>query len=459
MPLSVPESRVLELWQTTIKDRPDLVTEENEPLKIIYPGRLNDGRGADLRDAVIATRHGLLQGDIEIHVKSSDWWAHGHHEDKAYNPVILHVVYRHDAGKETVLQNGMEVPTLALDEYAEEQAGQRVTSAFSPVIPPPCHAGPVLSKVLDEAGDTRFMIKKESFRRVIIEKGPAQALYGGIMTALGYSQNKTAMAGLAGIVPLRGLEEIASGVKTDNGCLLQLQAILLGAAGLLPSQRFIKRPPGSPPDEYEIILERQWVKTGEKAGMSADDWRFFKVRPGNYPVRRIAAMCYLLVRYRDGGILKGLKTALEETIEDNARTLEESLAVDADGYWRRYLDFGLPVSGTAPALVGRERAAEIVLNVLLPFYAAASGAAYAVPGAQPGLEEKTLDIFHRYRAPSENSLERHVRKQFGMAPETAATARRRQGLIHIYKTFCTQGRCGECMLGRVERKDTITKKQ
>jgi hypothetical protein len=117
-----PESRVVAIWQNWLPGRTDLVTEEGEPIKIIYPGRINDDRGADLLDAVITTRQGLKRGDIEVHVKSSSWWAHRHHRDPSYNRVILHVVFWCDTKEATTLQNGQKVPTLALHKYMENQA-------------------------------------------------------------------------------------------------------------------------------------------------------------------------------------------------------------------------------------------------------------------------------------------------------------------------------------------------
>jgi len=442
MPLTVPESRVLALWRSAIQRRVDLVTEDNEPVRIIYPGRPNDDRGADLRDAVIATRRGLFKGDIEIHVKSTGWRSHRHHEDPAYNRVILHVVYRQDTGGAPALQHGGEAPTLALHHYAEEQAGRRITSVFSPVVPAACRADPAsVGGLLDKAGEARFLAGVAHFQEEALPAGHGQALYRGIMTALGYSKNKEAMAGLAGHMPLRELENISSGTGPDDSCLAQLQAVLLGTAGLLPAPRRLRCPPGTPAGEYARELERCWEKSGGTAQMAAGDWRFFRVRPGNFPVRRIVAMSGLLCRYRQQGILNGLKSALEGTAADGGRSLEESLSVGADGYWGRYLDFALRVRGTAPALLGRERAAEIIVNVLLPFYAA-----YARASSQPLLGEKAVAIFNRYRAPAENSLEKHMRRQLGLPPDTVATARRRQGLIHIYKTLCTQGKCGVCPL-------------
>ena len=88
----VLERQIIEIWQHQLLDGTKLTTEGGEPIKIIYPGRINDDRGPDFRDAVIDTNGELIKGDIEVHVKSSGWRAHRHHYDLAYNGVILHVV-------------------------------------------------------------------------------------------------------------------------------------------------------------------------------------------------------------------------------------------------------------------------------------------------------------------------------------------------------------------------------
>jgi hypothetical protein len=442
MPLTVPESRVLEIWQSPVWQRADLKTVKNEPVRIIYPGRPNDGRGADLKDAVIATAQGLVKGDIEFHVRSSGWWQHGHHEDPAYNSVILHIVRQDDAGRETVLQNGMEIPTIALEPYTEEQAGRRLSSAFSPVTPAACKARPeIMPGLLDEAGEARFSTRIRDFQEDILDEGAGQALYQGIMTALGYTKNKQAMAKLARSATLRELEDTLSGPSPDNICPVQVQTYLLGAAGLLPSQRFGGCHQGQSTGEFETELEQRWEKSGKIAQMSVSDWQFFKVRPGNLPVRRIAAVSALLVRYRKQGILPGLRAELKAGNNTPGKNLEESLMVKAEGYWEKYMDFSIPVKGLAPALIGKERAGEIIINVLLPFYSA-----YAREIKAPELEEKSFDVFRRYPAAAENSLEKHMRKQLGLTPGMVNTAQKRQGLLHIYKTLCTQGKCGVCPL-------------
>jgi hypothetical protein len=447
MPNVFPERRVLEIWRDYLPGRTDLVTEDDEPVEIVYAGRPNDDRGADFRDAVIGTRRGLLKGDIEIHIKSSGWWAHHHHQDPAYNRVILHVVFWHDVKTAVVLQNGQEVPTLALQRYIKIPAARRRATVIPPM---PCRStvhrwnNNLIGGILEEAGEQRFQSRVEDFQKALTQVDAGQALYRGIMVALGYVKNKDAMAELARRMPLHRLEAVASQRISDTECLAGYQARLMGTAGLLPSQQAGWPPAGRIAGEWVGRLEKAWAYSGETAAMSAADWRFFKVRPGNYPGRRIAAMSYLMLRYRGEGLLAGLINSLHEAVfDDRYRCLEQPLLVAADGYWGRYLDFGLPAGRIVPALLGRERAADIVVNVLLPF-AAALGQA----GKHPELAEKAHGMYRCYPVLAENTLEKHMRKQLGIGCYLVNTARRQQGLIHIFKTLCSQGKCGDCPMGQ-----------
>jgi len=437
VPIAISEKQVVEIWEVSLQGRHDLLTEDNEPVRVIYPGRRNDGRGADLKDAVITTGRRQLKGDIEIHVKSSSWWAHGHHRDPAYNRVILHVVYRNDREKAAELQSGASAPTLTLCNYIAADSHPAPLPAI------PCrnifYRGDTgfIGRILDEAGEQRFLSRAAIFQAEFSAGEAGQLLYREIMTALGYSKNKKAMAELAGRLPLEKLETALPVKIPDSEYLAHCQALLIGTAGLLPSQRGGLFPAYEKTEDWEAKLEKLWAESGAKAGMSAADWCFFKVRPGNHPVRRLAAMSYLLLRYRQKGLQAGLKEALQEVADKACYFLEQALLVAPDSYWGRYLDLGLAALGPAPALLGKGRASAIIINVLLPF-------AYAAGLA--GQKEKAMLVYRNYNAPAENALVTHMRKQLGISKPFIATARRQQGLIHIYKTFCSQGRRGECPL-------------
>ncbi|MCK4273285.1 MAG: DUF2851 family protein [Dehalococcoidales bacterium] len=437
MPGTFPESRVVKMWRDRLPGRTDLVTEDDEPVRIVYPGRLNGDRGADYRDAVIATSRGVMRGDVEIHVKSSSWWAHRHHQDPFYNGVILHVVFWDDVARAVTLQNGKKVPTLALHKYIEDRIDPVYPSVNYPM---PCRSGvrrwdtSFMGRILDTAGEQRFLARVADFQAELARTEASQSLYQGIMGALGYSKNKHQMVELAGRMPLRRLEAAASEKTSDDECLTQYQARLVGMAGLLPSQRARPHHAYSGAEGWFDRLEKLWAACRETATMSEDDWHFFKVRPGNLPTRRIAAMCYLLLRFRGEGMLAGLIDRLGmAAIETGYREMERALLVTTDAYRGRYLDFGLP------ALLGRGRADDIVVNVVLPF-----AAAWGQSNSRPELAAKAVEIYSNYPVLTDNTLERHMTNQLGIGRYLVSTARRQQGLLHIYKTLCSQGKCRDC---------------
>lgn len=447
-----PESQVVAIWQNRLPGRTDLVTEEGEPIKIIYPGRINDDRGADLLDAVITTRQGLRRGDIEVHVKSSSWWAHRHHRDPSYNRVILHVVFWCDAKEATALQNGQKVPTLALHKYIENQTDQNASCVYSLANwPMPCRNAinrwntGVMGELLDTAGEERFLAKAANFQTALTGTEASQSLYRGIMGALGYTKNKYPLLELAHRMPLHRLESVASGKTSDAECLACQQALLLGTAGLLPSQRSHRYGMYKRDDEWVEQLERVWTSSRQTETMSEDDWHLFKVRPSNFPTRRIAAMSYLLLRYREKGMLEELVHKLGEApVDTGHHGLERALRVTTDGYWANHLDLGLPSRMSTPALLGGGRAADIVVNIFLPF-----AVAWARYTAQPELAIKAFDLYRHYPKLAANTVERHMRNQLGISRYLVNSAQRQQGLIHIYQTLCSQGKCQRCPIGRV----------
>jgi hypothetical protein len=410
-----PESRVVRLWQEC-PGRSDLRTRENGLLKVLYPGRLNDGSGADFRDAVIATSLGLQTGDIEIHTKSSQWWAHRHHLDPVYNRVVLHVVFQRDTVNPVILQNGREVPTLALEDLT--------LTSISPAAPPVpcCNAGlrlghELFAEILDAAGESRFLSRSAGFQAELSDGEAGQALYVGIMAALGYSRNRYAMAELACRMPLRQLEAVGRSADNDFDFLAVCETVLLRAAGLLSRRR--------------ALPEKSWPDCEDAAAMSEKDWHFFRLRPGNSPVLRIAAMAGLLLRYREEGLLEGLTGAFNNAEPGNYRlALENALIIN--NYRPSHQTFH-------GALLGGPRAADIVINVWLPFMAAWGRADGHMDPA-----EKASEIYRRYPAISGNTLERHMYRQLGLVRETVKTARRQQGLLHIFKSFCAVGNCPAC---------------
>ena len=108
----ISERMVAYLWQYRLVDT--LTIDTGEKLKVIYPGRVNSDGGGDFKDGVFIIGDSLIYGDVEVHVKSSDWYAHGHNLNPEYNDVVLHVVMWNDHKSETVLQCGRSIPCVVI---------------------------------------------------------------------------------------------------------------------------------------------------------------------------------------------------------------------------------------------------------------------------------------------------------------------------------------------------------
>ena len=446
--IAFPEKAIVKIWQHYLAGRTDLVTEEGEGISIVYPGMINGDCGADLVDAIIHTDNKYLRGSIEVHVESSSWWSHGHHKDPAYNDVVLHVVYRQNNKEAVNLQSGKIIPTLVLEKYLKSCVGLPIPYKSHDVgLAMPCYSTKYLmnreffEEILDKAGEERFLAKVAHFRKRLTKTGIKQSLYEAVTESLGYAKNKDQMIKLARHMTLERLETEITERTTSTQKLTRLQALLMGTAGLLSSQRFGISWRDMPDYSWVDRLEKEWASSGVVVAMNESDWHFFKVRPGNIPTRRIAAMSHLLLRYQQRILEDLVADFCRQAVAKGYHKLERVLYVPATGYWADYLDFRLPGRKNLPALLGNGRAADIIINVLLPF-----ALIQAEQTSCPELAQHILEIYHHYPRLMVNRIERHMCNQLGIYSSLVNSARRQQGLIHIYKSLCSQGKCHDCPL-------------
>lgn len=436
------EVEVSRLWQRVAAVATALVTVDKQIVRVVYPGRPSDEPGADFKDAVVDIGGQLSRGDIEVHVRSSDWCMHRHHKNKTYNGIVLHVVMHHDTGEMTHLENGSRIPTVALENQIipENDVSEIKSTKLCSAMKLRDTDSETVAGILDTAGEIRFCEKQSVFMHELTKTDAGQCLYSGIMSALGYSRNSVPFRILAQKLPLDFLEEV-SGDSPEEMIPTRLQALFLGTAGFLPQQTgdsyFI-----TAKDAWTLNLEEEWYGSGRRRELSPEDWHLFRVRPGNFPARRLVGMAYLLLRYRRQGLVAGLKQKIELTSQSEIwHFLENALVVTAEGYWAEHFGPGRQCRKLGRFLIGPSRAAEILVNIVFPFYAA-----YAACSSCPEIGQKTFELYCSYPVIMDNTIGRHMCLQLGMKPSQVNSARRQQGLLHLYKRFCTQGRCSECLL-------------
>jgi hypothetical protein len=437
----ITEKLVTAAWQGLLDKGCKLKTESGDVLRVIYPGKTSDAPGSDFQDAVIHINRRTLKGNIELHVNASDWHKHEHDRNPAYNGVVLHVAWRRDCPEAIVLQNGTIIPSVSLDTYLQNDT-TRASGGKVPCSGIALNSPEKLIQILDAAGTARFHEKAGHFQRQLQHQETGQSLYQGIMTALGYARNQAPFQELATKIPLAELESALSGENEYESSQPGIEALLLGTSGLLPSQR--PECEYSPFEDYTYVnkLEKVWETIQRTDVMDYRDWQFFRVRPANSPLRRIAGMSRLLQRYRGKDLLHGLVASVREAPPENSsRFLEDGLMTEDDGYWAGRFDFGKGYPGLSKWLIGQTRAADIVINILLPFVYGRGE-----ESGETALAEKALALFDAYPPAETNTVARHMQAQFGLRSSQVKFAKHQQGLLHLYKKWCTQGRCGECAL-------------
>lgn len=428
-----------------------LRTTGGQKLEVIYPGRRCCDRGPDFRGAIIAFDGELRRGDVEVHVRGADWQAHRHHVDPAYDGVILHVVMWQTSDLLPRKSDGEVVPVLCVEPHlpvaVDDLPSLLVATPYTPFRC--CEKGDPdrLLVSLDLAGWQRLLDKAASIEGDLAVLGPEEVLYRRIMVALGYARNTAPFAQLAEIVPFWLLQSIASNEKIEDRPLA-LRAFLLGKAGLLPSQRngqsasdfgvskkeaavhSVAASAARRSPFYEMRVQAKWE------GLAAWDdgcrvtvpWRFGGVRPDNFPTRRLIGAGELFSSFVDEGLCEPLLRSL--------RYGESKTAF-------RHLDKMVTVS----RFIGRARAGEIVVNAVLPF-----AVAYGRVSSDEQLARRAVAAFRSYPLSAGNEISRYMSELIldTQSSTSLRTASRQQGLLHLYKTWCADKRCGDCPLGRSE---------
>jgi hypothetical protein len=439
IPIPITERLVQCIWFDQRLTAPTLRTSDDRPIQIIFPGWWNLEAGPDFRNATIRIGDGPEQtGDIEIHLHSGDWFQHGHQHDPLYNNVILHaVLWTSENAKLAKTQAGDTPPQIVLHHQLDSTletlydeidldaypygAGKHGGTCAKTIGNLP--AGEIAG-LLAVAGDERFIVKTRKFSRWIHRCGAEQAFYEGWMEALGYKANKTAFRTLAQSVPL------AEAVQQRGAAL---PALLFGMANFLPTVA------GS--DPYVQRLWRAWWKPRPDRADSVvpkTAWRHTGIRPANHPHRRLGAAVALLHRHPD------LLATMRGAVEGDGDPAKILLGV-RDEYWNRHYTLGGKTQARPLELIGKERAEEIISNVLLPCLAA-----IAETGNDTGLYEKVKSRYDALRPVPTHSILRLATQQLlgsgRLAREVLTTARQQQGLIQIFQDFCLNDKsaCRKC---------------
>lgn len=410
------------IWQYRLLSVSDLYCSGGEKLTIIEPGERNRNAGPDFSLSRLKIGTELWVGNVEIHLKASDWLLHGHHHDKLYDSVVLHAVY--EADQDICRTDGTPIPVLVLKELIPEKLFANYGRLLSGKGFIPCskQIGQVERQVADEMIDR---VLKERFRKKSEELQLKTnrnrndwngTFYYLLMRSFGFKINAVPFEILADALPYRILA-----LHRDNP--LQVNALLFGIAGFLE---------GNFKDDYPIQLQAEYQFLKKKYNLTAVDrslWKFMRIHPQNFPLLRIAQVASLFSSYhaifasllRYAGIAE-LKKVFSFT--------------EVHPYWSNHSHFD-KMCKIHPVAIGKRSAESLIINtVCLLFYCYGNYIKNDTYAAHAFSLLKAIPSEH-------NSLLLNYRKA-GLKLHNAFES---QAVLQLNKFYCERKKCLDCRIG------------
>lgn len=409
------------VWKHRLWRSEDMVTNTGKKVRVVDPGLLNTDAGPDFFNAKIEIDGHMWVGNVEMHYRATDWKRHRHDSDKAYDSVILHVVAKDDAPVRRT--NGELIPQLVLE--VSPQFNADYASLVGATIEVPC--APKIKQVphltivewVEGLAFERLHGKVERIHQLLDSFNGSweDVCYVTLARNFGFGINNDAFERLARRTPLRLL-----GKHSDS--VLQIEALLFGQAGMLDAQK-----PGM--DSYYNQLCTEYAFLSNKfqlTPMEKESWKLFRIRPQNFPYRRIA----MLAQFIEGGF-RMMNRILEAEGEKEMRSLFE---VELSGYWTKHYTFGKP-NERATATLSRSSIDIILINTVAPLLYA-----YGELTGNYEMTDKAIKLLEDLRAES-NSIVSHF-VAYGIDCPDALTS---QALVQLKREYCDARKCIYCKIG------------
>ena len=411
------------VWQYLHFDVRDLALETGEPVQIIRQGNYQTNAGPDFENCEIRVGDLRLIGNIEIHIKSSDWDLHKHYLDSYYDNVILHVVWEHD--RDVVDSKGHRLPVITLKDrvatnvlfnYDQLLLGRDDILCAS-------HLSTLsdLKKVewLDKAMIARLNTKADGvMKRFHQNDGDwEETAYQLLLRNFGFKVNSEAFEGLAELLPFKI-------VKKHIDQPHQLEALFYGQAGFLDGQE----------DDYVQDLLKEYRFLAHKYALPETSrtqlgWKFLRLRTPNFPTVRIAQLIALLPQFPH------LFDDLVHIVPISQRY--QQFKQDVSPYWQAHYKFGCSYKKKQSAKIGNESVDRLLVNTVVPLMAA-----YARYTGQHRYMDAATDLMEQMK-PEDN----YILRKWKEANVEAKTAFDSQALIMQYNAFCLPKNCLRCAVG------------
>jgi hypothetical protein len=413
------------VWKFQKFHSQDLKTTRGESLRISTVGHHNFNSGPDFLNAQLSVGGQFWAGNVEVHIKSSDWYVHQHQGDPAYDNVILHVVWEHDA--DIFRRDNSVIPTLEMKMITQSNTIARYYHLFA-----------LTHKWINcenELGRIDAFILKNWIERLYVERLEQKSVY--IQAALkksnnhwedllfkllcknfGLKVNGEAFSSLARSVDFSILQKSAHSIE-------DLESLLLGQAGLLEGQK---------EDGYFNLLQENYNYQKHKFNLDNSlviASKFFRLRPPNFPTIRLSQLAVLYVSRKQlfATLISGASSIRRPEV------FYSVFNIAASEYWDTHYNFGV-TSAKRKKRLSKKFVDLLLINTIIPLkfcYAGHIG---------QGRTDELLELAS-YISAEDNTIV----KKYGQLGVSASNALESQALLQLKTKYCDEKRCLQCRIG------------
>ncbi|MEO8173485.1 MAG: DUF2851 family protein [Sediminibacterium sp.] len=408
------------IWQFQYYNKQKLSTSNGEVLYVEKPGTWNHHQGPDFSEAVIRIGHTKWVGNIELHLRSSDWYKHRHESDHNYTNIILHVVWEEDQPVYDL--HGNLFPTLVLQSLIPKLLLERYAQMMETLVVIPCRS------FLPAMDHLNWSAWKERLAAERLERKSEHIL--ALLKLSNYHWEEVfwwMLAANFGIKVNSALfEMMARSISTNilakhKNQIHQLESLLLGQANLLS---------GKYEDDYALLLQKEYRFLKKKYSLQPVNKQpaFLRMRPATFPTIRLAQLAMLL--FQSSHLFSSIKE-----IKD-CKKMQEIFMVTANDYWHYHYRFDDPAAFQHKHL-GKQMAENILINTVIPVLFA-----YGLYSKEELYKEKAIQWL--YELPAEQNQLTRQWQLMGIGHRCALDS---QALIELTNHYCADKRCLDCAVG------------
>ena len=398
----------------------ELQTVKGETISILHPGYYLETAGPDFFNAQIIIANQKWAGNIEIHVKSSDWYLHNHERDTAYNNVILHVVWEHDS--DVFAPNNQEIPVVELRNYVNKELlfSYKNLIAQKSWIYCENQIKEVNSFVVSNWQERLFFERLERksqyvFDNLVVTQNDWESvLFLLLAKNFGLNTNGVSFFKIAQSIPF-------SVIRKEASDLQNLEALFFGMAGLLDYDK---------EDTYFKDLQFRFYYLLQKYAIervNIEPLQFFKHRPDNFPTIRLAQFASLY--HQEKHLFSKI------TYEFSLPLLYERFAVTTSEYWQTHYQFD-KISPKKSKKLTKSFIDLLLINTIIPIQFA-----YAKNQGKE-ITEELIALMQSLDSEKNAILDKF--KSIGISTKNAFEA---QTLLQLKSEYCNKSRCLDCAIG------------